>query len=97
MNDSIIYHKITEIEQFIADGILSTEDMRIISSGPKSWVIRFYTEVNGEEKEVRIKRQRGGERYWSDPRIMIEYCVLSWKISHAKLSIEWERSLNECN
>lgn len=97
MNESIIYYKITDIERLIEDGVLSTDDMLIMTSSPKSWVIRFYKEVDGEQKEIRIKRQRGGERFWSDPRKMIEYCVSSWKISHAKLSIKWEKSLNERN
>lgn len=95
MNDSVIYYKIPDIERLIESGVLSTDKMLIISSDPKCWVIRFYKEVDGLQKEIRIMRQRGGERVWSDPRKMIEYCVSSWKISHAKLSIRWEKNLNE--
>ncbi len=97
VNESVIYYKIPDIERLIESGVLSTDDMLVISHNPKSWVIRFYKEVDGEQKEVRIQRQRGGERFWSDPRKMIEYCVSSWKISHAKLSIMWEKSLDERN
>ncbi len=97
VNDSIIYYKITDIERLIESGLLSTDDMLIVSNSPKNWVIRFYKEVDGSKKEVRIERQRGGERFWSDPRKMIEFCVVSWKISQAKLRIQWEKNVDERN
>lgn len=95
VNVSVIYHKIDEVDRLIELGELSIDDIVIISKYNKWWVVRFVSAIEGGYQDVRIELQRGGERFWSDPRKLVEYCVSHWKISHAKLQIEWGKELDE--
>lgn len=81
-----LLRKLDEIDSLLKKGVLSRDRVVVLSTDKKSWYVRFQKE---NDAEVLLELQRGGERKWSDPRAMFEFCLDHWGISHAKVELRW--------